>query len=82
MAQIERYTRKIICLPIKLYQYVISPYLGPRCKFYPSCSEYAVLSIMHRGVIKGMSLAIVRLLRCNPWAMGGYDPVSSKKENI
>ena len=82
MAKIERYTQLVACLPIKFYQYVISPHIGPRCKFYPSCSEYAVLAIMNRGLIKGMGLILIRLLRCHPWANGGYDPVLSKKETI
>lgn len=74
--------RKLICVPIKLYQYVISPCLKPSCRFYPSCSHYALEAIDHYGVLKGLSLAIRRLLRCQPWSYGGYDPVLPKKEKL
>ena len=81
MEQIIRITRVIACLPIKFYQIAISPSLGQKCRFYPSCSEYALNSIMQLGIIKGFVLAMYRLCRCHPWAQGGYDPVLSKKEN-
>ncbi|MGE4496965.1 MAG: membrane protein insertion efficiency factor YidD [Deferribacterales bacterium] len=61
--------------PIRLYQLFISPMLGPRCRFYPSCSEYAIEAIQKKGIIKGFFLAVWRILRCNPLSAGGYDPV-------
>ena len=72
--------RKIICLPIRLYQYVISPWLIPRCRFYPSCSNYTLHAIEHYGVLKGLCFAGCRLLKCHPWSCGGYDPVIPNKE--
>ncbi|TMB25915.1 MAG: membrane protein insertion efficiency factor YidD [Deltaproteobacteria bacterium] len=58
-----------------LYQRLISPALGPACRYYPSCSQYAVEAIRMRGPFVGPILAIRRLLRCHPWAEGGLDPV-------
>ncbi len=60
---------------IKLYQRVISPAFPARCRFYPTCSQYAYQSINKYGILKGTTLAIYRLLRCNPFNTGGYDPV-------
>jgi hypothetical protein len=60
---------------IKLYQYVLSPLLGQRCKYYPSCSNYAMGALREHGVLRGLGLAGWRLLRCNPFSNGGYDPV-------
>jgi putative membrane protein insertion efficiency factor len=60
------------------YQRWISPLLGARCKYYPSCSEYAVQSIDRYGILRGSVLAGWRLLRCNPFSHGGYDPVSEQ----
>jgi putative membrane protein insertion efficiency factor len=60
---------------IRAYQYAISPLLGQRCKYYPSCSSYAVEALREHGVVRGLGLATWRLLRCNPFSDGGYDPV-------
>jgi uncharacterized protein len=60
------------------YQRWISPLIGPRCKYYPSCSEYAVQAIGRYGILRGSVLAAWRLLRCNPFSHGGYDPVSEQ----
>ncbi|TMI95973.1 MAG: membrane protein insertion efficiency factor YidD [Bacteroidetes bacterium] len=69
----------ILSLPfialIKLYQWIISPWLGPKCRFTPSCSQYAVEALRKHGVFKGMWLAIRRISRCHPWGGHGYDPV-------
>ena len=65
--------RGIAVLPIRAYQRVVSPMLGPRCKYYPSCSEYAAQSIREFGVLRGVVIAGWRLLRCNPWSHGGVD---------
>ena len=67
--------RKIICGIIRLYQYVISPCLTPRCRFFPSCSQYAILAIENYGIVRGIYLACHRILRCHPWAKGGHDPI-------
>jgi putative membrane protein insertion efficiency factor len=63
---------------IRGYQRWISPLLGARCKYYPSCSEYAVQAIGRYGILRGSVLAAWRLLRCNPFSHGGYDPVSEQ----
>jgi uncharacterized protein len=60
---------------IRLYQYAISPWLGPSCRFSPSCSSYAAEALKRHGLARGGWLAFRRLLRCNPWHAGGYDPV-------
>ncbi|MDR0968015.1 MAG: membrane protein insertion efficiency factor YidD [Holosporaceae bacterium] len=65
--------RKFLILSIRAYQKTISPYLRPRCKFYPTCSEYAILAIKSRGVFIGVFKTIFRLLRCNPLSKGGVD---------
>jgi putative membrane protein insertion efficiency factor len=67
--------RKLLLLPIRFYQYAISPLMASHCRHYPSCSQYAVEAITRHGALKGLFLAIKRLLRCHPWAEGGYDPV-------
>ena len=59
---------------IRAYQYTLSPMLGQRCKYYPSCSNYAIGAIREHGPVKGIGLASRRLLRCNPFSYGGYDP--------
>jgi putative membrane protein insertion efficiency factor len=66
--------RTLAIAPIRLYQLTISRLLPANtCKYHPSCSEYAVLAIRKHGVVKGMGMAAWRLLRCNPWSMGGVD---------
>jgi putative membrane protein insertion efficiency factor len=71
--------RAAAILPIKLYQWLVSPLLGQRCKYYPSCSEYAVQAIQRFGILRGLVLAGWRLLRCNPWSHGGLDPVENQR---
>ena len=56
------------------YQFLLSPLLGPCCRFAPSCSEYAVMSLQRYGLFKGVALTVWRLLRCQPLCKGGYDP--------
>ena len=65
---------------IRVYQYIISPYVGSVCRYTPSCSEYAYAVIIHVGVVKGCYLSIRRLLRCHPWGGHGYDPAPSKRQ--
>ena len=60
---------------IKLYRTCISPFLPPHCRYYPTCSEYAVQAIQHHGACRGSALAAKRVCRCHPWHPGGYDPV-------
>ncbi|MBR1388712.1 MAG: membrane protein insertion efficiency factor YidD [Prevotella sp.] len=65
----------ILCLPILFYQRCISPFTPPSCRFTPTCSEYAKQALRKHGPVKGLYLAIWRILRCNPWGGSGYDPV-------
>jgi putative membrane protein insertion efficiency factor len=62
-------------LLIRIYQYVISPALGPKCRFTPTCSQYAAEALQKHGLIKGMGLAIRRISKCHPGGGSGYDPV-------
>jgi hypothetical protein len=65
----------VLAFLIRLYQYLISPLLGPTCRFYPSCSHYAREALLKHGFFKGTYLAARRILRCHPFHPGGYDPV-------
>lgn len=69
----------ILSLPfiglIRLYQIAISPWLGPKCRFTPTCSQYGIIAFKKYGPIKGLWLTLKRLLRCHPWGGHGYDPV-------
>lgn len=65
--------------PIVVYQRVISPGLPRRCRYEPTCSRYAVQAIGEYGILRGLVLAAWRLLRCNPWSRGGYDPVGDQR---
>lgn len=71
--------RSIVVAPIRLYQRVISPLLPRTCKYEPTCSHYAVDAVRTEGVLRGLVLAGWRILRCNPWSHGGYDPVSAQR---
>lgn len=71
--------RQLVLAPIRLYQRVISPALPRRCKYHPTCSAYAVQAIQTFGILRGSVLATWRLLRCNPFSHGGYDPVSAQR---
>lgn len=70
--------KKIFIAPIKFYKKFISPLLGNHCRYMPTCSEYMMQAIEIHGAVKGLILGIWRILRCNPWAKGGYDPVPPK----
>ena len=74
-----RPARSFVLFPVRLYQRLISPAFGPRCKYYPSCSEYAAQAIQRFGILRGLVLAAWRLLRCNPWSRGGFDPVDDQR---
>lgn len=65
----------LLLFPIWFYQKAISPYTPPTCRFTPSCSEYAKQALLKHGPVKGLYLAIRRILRCHPWGGSGYDPV-------
>jgi putative membrane protein insertion efficiency factor len=75
---IEILIKRLLQLLIKAYAYLVSPWLGNRCRFHPSCSVYASEAIEEHGIFKGFVLAMRRLLKCAPWSRGGYDPVPPK----
>jgi len=67
--------RRIAVAVVRFYQYAISPYLPPSCRYYPTCSAYAIEAIERHGFPRGSLLALRRILRCHPFCAGGYDPV-------
>ncbi len=75
--------RKILILPIRAYQYLISPLLPSSCRYTPTCSQYAIEALQKHGVFVGSWMAIKRIGRCHPWHEGGYDPVpENSKQSI
>jgi putative membrane protein insertion efficiency factor len=73
-----RCLRAVVLVPIRAYRRFVSPALPNRCKYYPSCSAYAVEAIREVGALRGSILAAWRLVRCNPFSHGGYDPVEDR----
>jgi len=71
---------RLLILLIRFYQVVISPLIGPHCRFYPTCSQYTIQAIERHGISKGIYLGVRRLSRCHPWHPGGLDPVPPKKQ--
>ncbi|MFH2134271.1 MAG: membrane protein insertion efficiency factor YidD [Pseudomonadota bacterium] len=67
--------KSLFLLLVRGYKYLISPFLPPSCRFHPSCSQYAEEAIVKYGALKGAWLSAKRILRCNPWNAGGFDPV-------
>ena len=65
--------RRLVISAIVAYQRLLSPFLGPTCRFYPSCSQYAKDAVLKHGAFRGVWLAIRRIARCNPWNPGGVD---------
>jgi putative membrane protein insertion efficiency factor len=64
-----------IVVLVRVYQICIAPFLGPCCRFYPTCSEYAIIAVRRYGPLRGAFLGLMRILRCHPFHTGGYDPV-------
>lgn len=73
------FARKLAVTPIVVYQRVISPAFPRHCKYEPTCSRYAAQAIRRYGILRGLVLAAWRLLRCNPFSHGGYDPVDAQR---
>ncbi len=73
------FLRSVMIAPIRVYQRFVSPLLPQRCRYYPTCSAYAVQAIREFGILRGLVLAGWRLLRCNPLSPGGLDPVESQR---
>jgi len=72
---VKKLPSRMIIAAIKLYRIMISPLIGARCRFYPSCSEYFMQAVEKKGMVKGMAIGIFRIARCNPFNPGGYDPI-------
>lgn len=83
LRQTARLLNQALILLITLYRWLISPVLGSRCRFYPSCSQYAQTSLQRFGILAGLYLTARRLLRCHPWHAGGVDlvPENNKGSN-
>jgi putative membrane protein insertion efficiency factor len=79
LGHVSRVAGMLVSAPIVVYQRVISPGLPRRCRYEPTCSRYAVQALTQYGILKGLVLAVWRLLRCNPWSRGGYDPVAEQR---
>lgn len=75
MGKTAKRLRRLALAPIYVYRYALSPFLAPRCRFQPTCSEYAVWAVEEHGVVRGGWLSLKRLCRCHPGHPGGYDPV-------
>ena len=71
--------KQLFLLPIRFYQAAISPYLGQRCRFQPTCSHYMAGAIEEWGPLKGIWLGLKRLLKCHPWGPSGFDPVPKRE---
>jgi len=74
-----KWPRKLLILPIRIYQYTLSPLLGSTCRHQPTCSQYAIEAIEEWGALKGFWLGLKRIAKCHPWGTHGYDPVPKNK---
>lgn len=81
MATPHSISKTILIKLIRLYQIVISPLIGPRCRFVPTCSCYGIEAIKVHGALKGSWLTVKRILKCHPLSAGGFDPVPAKNNN-
>ena len=75
MNRLQMLCRRALCVPIRIYQYTLSPWIGRSCRFSPSCSNYTMQAILTHGCVKGILLGAWRIARCNPLGRWGYDPV-------
>jgi putative membrane protein insertion efficiency factor len=71
--------RWLIIQLIRGYRFLLSPWLGNHCRFYPTCSSYAITAVERHGALRGSAMGLARLLRCHPWQEGGVDPVPEKE---
>lgn len=76
---LRRVCTVVLVAAIRVYQYLVSPWIGSNCRYSPTCSEYAVIALQRHGVVRGASLTIRRLARCRPGGRSGYDPVPESK---
>ena len=72
--------KKFLIFLIKIYQNTLSPMLGKSCRYTPTCSQYTIDAILEYGSVKGIMMGIKRIIRCNPFSEGGYDPVQKKNK--
>lgn len=78
MSRVSAVAVRLAVAPLRVYQRFVSPLLPPSCRFYPSCSAYAIEALQRHGPLRGGWLTVRRLLRCAPWHPGGYDPVPAE----
>jgi hypothetical protein len=78
MKAVARALSAVIVVTVRMYQITLARFLPPVCRFEPSCSRYMLEAVTRRGPIAGAVLGIIRILRCNPWFLGGYDPVPER----
>jgi putative membrane protein insertion efficiency factor len=79
MTSIHRFFVALVLLPVRFYRRVLSPMKrAPSCRYLPTCSEYAIDAVKQRGIFVGIALSFWRVLRCHPFARGGYDPVPAR----
>ena len=76
---IDKILKSFIFINIRFYKLFMSPFLGINCRYYPTCSDYMRIAIEKKGILTGLYLGFVRLIRCNPWGGSGYDPVEKDK---
>ena len=81
LRSIQKVMKWIFVGLIKIYQAILSPFMGPSCRHVPTCSNYTIEAIEEWGVLKGTWLGIKRISKCHPWGTSGYDPVPKKKED-
>jgi len=74
-----KFLRELYTAPLRFYRRFISPLKPPMCRFHPTCSQYGIEAVMRHGIVKGTLLALWRLMRCHPFAKGGYDPVPPRR---
>ena len=72
---------KVLIALLRAYQVVVSPFIGPRCRYYPSCSNYAIEAVRVHGALRGSGMAVWRVVRCNPLSDGGLDPVPPRRDD-
>lgn len=77
---LKTYISEILVVLVRCYQLFLSPLIGPCCRFYPSCSHYTIAALRKYGPLKGSWYGLKRIVRCNPWNTGGYDPLDVESE--
>jgi putative membrane protein insertion efficiency factor len=76
-----KFFRRLYILPIRIYQYTISPLLGQNCRHVPTCSQYTIEAITEWGILRGTWMGLKRISKCHPWGTHGYDPVPKRKKH-